>query len=133
MKKEEYKIDDLILNIRRALYYDKFHKHKLSNELKVNVNGGGSFGRSEHGSAHFDLTIDNLKIEIYLPGCDDIEIPKFIDKLDYKKNKLDKKTEKNLIKILSNDNMHHLIKIAELWNKVNEDNPVPGLKKVNWA
>lgn len=131
-----YKLDDLSININKSIpiVYGEFHNHQLDNNTNININGGGNgTGRSEHGSAHFDIRIDNVKIEIYLPGCDDYEIPNIINKLEYKKNKLNRKDEKRIIKLLTDNNMYHLIEIAKLWNIVNKNNKVPGLKKVQWV
>lgn len=107
----------------------KFHSHKLDNNNKVDIKGGGQLGRSEHGNPHFSLYFDNNQVEIYIPGWKNSTIS-IVQDLDFKKGDLPGNKKKEIIGLLNKDD--NLLSIGRLWNKVNIDNQTPNLEFVKW-
>lgn len=109
-----------------------FERVKIRSNFVFNVHGGGiDGGRKEHGEPHFELFFDNIKYEMYIPNYNDINIPNKFD-INYKSEiELPKKYHKKLKKLLINND--NLLKIAQIWNKLNKDNSNENIYLVNWA
>lgn len=119
-------------SIKNKSMYLEFERVKIRSNFTFNVHGGGiDGGRKEHGEPHFELFFDNIKYEMYIPNYNDINIPNKFD-INYKSEiELPKKYHKKLKKLLINND--NLLKIAQIWNKLNKDNTNKNIHLVKWA
>lgn len=135
-------LDEINIQLKRyddtiKMVYLGFKKEKITDGIKsksVDIHGGGEGnGRKEHGRCHFTIRDNkNFPCEIYLPGAAEKNMPKTVEKIEYKlESPYGKVDEKFLIKCFNKS--ENLIKIAKTWNELNKYNNTPNLIKVQWV